>query len=214
MRTLPTAILLIGIVGFAACQSPQDGAPTTQTSSPDASNEATATSSASSSTSWPSELPRISDPVDVEHWLEHPCEVLTKKQLDDLDINIKSDSSTGEEDDVASCDWGGLFGDGISFGGYFAPTKATSIPDLYHDDQQGELAFLDPVTINKYPGVFFGRIDDRDRGMCELALGVHDKYIYLIDLTLDRGYPGYRKACTVAKDIGEMAVTTMTDGSS
>lgn len=207
MRTRLTVILAISLMGLAACNNPQHGSPST----PEASSKRSS-NAATTSTSWPSELPRITDPVDVAPWMEHPCDVLTEQQLDDLDINTKPEP--GSDTSAPSCKWGDLFDDQIVVDGDFGPDKESTIPGLYHNNELGRYAYFDPVAIKDYPAVLYGISDDRDIGGCGMAIALRKGHTYVIGVDSNDDYPSYDEPCTVVKDVAEKIVTTMTEGGS
>lgn len=214
MRSRFALLLLVSFMGIAACQTTQTGRPDAQNSALDTSDANAKHDSSPPSSSWPSELPHITDSVDVKHWTDHPCDVITDKQLKNLDITSEANSRTEETTNTPVCEWGELFDEGINFDGYFGAADVKSIPDIYQENKDSKSQYLDTDAIKDYPSILFAGNDERNQGMCEAALGLDDEYVYYIDLSLNNDYPGYHKACTVAKDIAEMAVTTMTEGGS
>lgn len=214
MRPRFAVLLMVSIMGLAACQTTQTGEPGAQSTAHDNPEDRATHDSSSPSSSWPSDLPRITDSVDVKHWTDHPCDVITEKQLKKLEINSEADSHTEQTTNTSVCEWGELFDEGINFEGYFGAADVKSIPDIYEENKNNRSKYFNTATIKEYPSIFFVGNDERDQGMCEVALGLDDKHVYYLDLSLNDDYPGYDESCTVLKTIAGMAVTTMTEGGS
>jgi|SRR5699024_2639375 len=193
---------------IAACGGPQTGvAPT---------DSAATTSSESRSTSatsdWPSELPRITDPINVDHWAETPCKVLSDMQLEKF--SIESEPEAGKSDPGPTCDWGDIFEDKITVGANFGTKQHSTIPGLYKYNEMGFYSYFDPVVIEDYPAVIYTESDERDAGGCAIAIGLREKHTYAMTIRLGDDHPDYGDPCSVLKDVAEMAVTTMTEGGS
>jgi len=161
---------------------------------------------------WPSDVPKITDPIDLDSWSDNPCDILTNEQLGNLTIN--SNPKPGHTKAGPNCTWGDLTDDGINIGGSLGVSITSTIPGLYKNNNLGKYAYFDPITINDYPAVFFGRADDRNHGGCGIAIALEPSHTYVINLRLHEDYPRYNKPCSVLEDVSTMAVDTMTQGNS
>ena len=203
-----TAVLALIIFVTTGCSNAQHGTPTTHIVT---SGQATS-SAASTASSWPSDLPRIPEPIDVTPWVESPCKALTDGQLEEL--SIKSTPEPGEDPTGPGCNWGDLFEDGITVGGNFGTKQYSTIPGMYKNNETGFYSYFEPVTIAGYPAVFYSDAPDRGNGGCGIAIALREDHTYGMGVRLNNDHANYDEPCSMLEDVAEMAVTTITEGGS
>ena len=211
MRTRLTGVVAALSLLLAGCGGAQAGSPATPTESTSPYPSRSSASKPGHSQA-PRDLPEVIDPIDVTTWLQEPCSVLTNEQLAKLSISTEPEPKTSATG--PTCEWGDVFDDGITIEGSFGTKSTSTIPGFFRNNELGKYSYFVPVTIRGYPGALFGIADDRDGGGCGIAIALRKKHMYAISLRLGEERPNYSDPCSVLKGIAQMAVKSMTQGSS
>jgi hypothetical protein len=157
-----------------------------------------ATSSASPSVSHGA--PRVEHPIDTTHFRKHPCDFLTAKQIDALDLpgsrrpDLKSQGFHG-------CSWVDKDSISISVSVTFIPNPH-GLSSLYALNQNGGFDVFNPGPVaNGFPTVLAMVDDSRSDGDCSYAVGLNDSDVVNIQLSGDRQGDPCHDALQVVKDV-------------
>lgn len=148
--------------------------------------------------------PDVPAPLEYSRFLTDPCAVLSDDQLADFAVaNPGMPSTTGSivENVGPSCTWpngSDALGVGIVVG------NPNGLADLYRTRDQE--AYFEEVAVNGYPGVFHSGVDLRDRGNCNLAVGITNSVTIL---SLVQSRMDAQKACARAKDVAAAVLDTL-----
>lgn len=81
---------------------------------------------------------------------------------------------------------------------------------MYRAYKNGQYAFWDPDTVLGYPAAYTDLADRRDRGSCQIVVGIQD------NLSFVAAAEGYRddpeQACVDAKAVAEKVIQTLKGG--
>lgn len=198
-KTLWLAFLAVSALPMAGCSFQTAGAPapTTQpTSSPASSNPA---------------VPKVAQPLDVSAFVADPCGLVPQDTMAGLGY-----SSPGTAHDKAQSpagpDCGWINSDN---GRNLAVILQTNNRDsgigglagIYTGRDTGQLLLLEPAPdVMGYPAVYSDRQDRRDRGACNLVVGVADDLVFSVG---DQGYTGSQDSCDAAQRVAAAVVKTL-----
>lgn len=150
----------------------------------------------------------MSDPLDVARFVTSPCEALTKAQLDDFggaEPRPRTMDSGKQE-----CSWDFGTNGRTNIGLWFQPGPTGSgLSDVYAQNEQGnwDQGYFEPTEIEGYPAVFVAINEHRDRGDCELSVGVRDE-LYAQVVVLATSKVG-RASCEAASNAASAMIKTM-----
>ncbi|SDD01636.1 DUF3558 family protein [Actinokineospora iranica] len=201
------ALTLTGLALIAAALTActENGTPTPTT------NGGTTNTGTSSSAPAPDNTygaPRVTDPIDAAAFIDKPCTLLTTTQTTTLGLapQGKQDQAQGAQ----FCTW--LTPDEREdyTVGFLAANK-NGLSDTYRADQTNpnHSAYFEPTTVSGYPAVFEDGNDDRDRGYCNIVVGVRDELTFRVGAG---GGPKGKACDDKIKQIAEQAIATMKNG--
>ncbi|WP_019813697.1 DUF3558 domain-containing protein [Saccharomonospora saliphila] len=190
------AAALVAVTALSACAGEQEpGNPVVST--PRASDGTTSLSTAP--------VPPVSDPLDPEAWVSTPCQALTSEDRAELALaqgRTREKAATS----AMSCVWA-LSGDRTSLVDLSVMTEnATGLNAVYEANRDAEL--LEETKTAGYPAVYADAIDQRDDGGCVLWVGVNDRDVLYIDVSL-RYVPEAQDPCGYADRVGEAIVSNL-----
>jgi hypothetical protein len=170
-----------------------------------------ATSSPALSSSAPT-APPVTNPLSVQKFLKHPCDLLTKSQAKALGATKpgKPDNVGDPQSSGPICNWDNTDAvTGFSVG--IIPDDSNGLDDIYRANQDPEYnAYFNPTMIKGYPGVFESATDARDDGICAIAFAVNDH------LVLDSEYTGNKHTadpCGKVKTVAAAVIITIKESS-
>jgi hypothetical protein len=190
-------------VATAACGSSSGG----QTNAGGPSGGGRTTSSRAPSSPAP-KAPPVTDPLSVDHFVAHPCDLLTKSQAKTLGATEPGDAENvgGQKGVDPICHWH----DSDTLAGFAAAIVTgdeNGLDDIYRANQDPDyFAYFNPTTVKGYPGVFESAVDDRTNGKCAVAFAVNERRV------LDAQYTGGKETkqpCHKAKQIAADVITTI-----
>lgn len=192
-----TAVATLGVL--AGC-----GAQTAGHASPQPSS---AQSSSASGPEVPnSGAPEVESPLKTEPFHKQPCSVLTKPQLQDLELHAKGEPDPNGRLGPA-CDWqdnhgvtGGSYGVGFVDGG-------AGLSGPYSNRNSGFFKEIDPIA--GYPAVISMTGDHRSQGNCTIDVGLNDRQLINVGATMTPEAPNYKNPCGVAAKLAEKVVETV-----
>lgn len=201
---IKVSVALVGVLavlGLAAgCGSEMVGNPAAQPSS-------TSSSVSHGAGQVPnSGAPKVQKPLHASTFRERPCEVLSRQQLDKLELHAKgeldADGSLGR-----GCDWNDTGGrTGGSYGITFVKGGA-GLSGPYSHRTSSFFKEIDPIA--GYPAVISMTGDHRAEGSCTIAVGINDHQEIAISADMDRKAPNYDNPCGVAAKLAEKVVETV-----
>lgn len=157
--------------------------------------------------------PRVDNPLDVDKFKQDPCAVLTAQQLRSLDV--RAQGKFGSSALGPTCTWQDDYGpSGAGFDANFL-VGGTGLSGIYNNRGKKLLFFQEIPPVQGYPAVIAGPDDARSKGICELSVGLNDRQILDVSVTM-RGEPdpapNFRKPCAVAQKLAEEMVKTIKGG--
>lgn len=150
--------------------------------------------------------PKVKNPLNTDAFRKRPCSVLTKPQLQDLDLHAK-----GEPDPHGglgpACDWHD--NDGVTGGTYTVgfTNDSSGLSGPYSNRKKNFFEKIKPVA--GYPAVISMPDDDRAEGACDVYVGLNDRQAITVGATMDPDAPNYDNPCGVAAKLAENVVETV-----
>ncbi|GLW93077.1 DUF3558 domain-containing protein [Actinokineospora globicatena] len=148
--------------------------------------------------------PTVEKPIDAGSFLEDPCAVLTAQQAGELGLDKEGTPRTVNSDNLY-CGWKNREELSYFDFGWLNSNKG-GLDDTYRVFQSGK-GYFEPVEIDGYPGVFHFGTDNRDKGHCNLVVGIRDELTFLVGVT-----GGGAKPCDKVRELADLAITTMKEG--
>ena len=190
-RSLRAAgMIVLAVVSLPSCIVTETGEPV--------SNE----SSASERLAPPVDQP----PLDVEPFLNRPCDVLTPEQA--VEWTVSNPERVPDERIYTgpACEFEPDDFDRVSFGTTIRMTD--SLEGLYQ--RRDTLQLFEPTEVTGYPGAFNDAADTRSLGSCGLTVAVaEDRALDVLVSVNDRQSPEYTEPCPVAARIMEQMIETI-----
>jgi len=94
----------------------------------------------------------------------------------------------------------------------FLKGNKNGLADLYRQQNSDQrYKFWEETTVDGYPAVFNGVVDNRSSGGCNLAVGVSDPLAVLVQEQLG-GQRRKENACDRAKQVAAALITTLKRG--
>jgi hypothetical protein len=156
-----------------------------------------ATSSASPSVSHGA--PRVEHPIDTTHFRKHPCDFLTAKQVETLDIPNRPDPDV----ETHSCIWEPHLTDNVSVSVGFLPVThgLSSLYALNQNDPKQYVEFKPGPIVNGFPTVLSRGHHGLSGGDCAYSIGLNDSVAIDVQLGMDTGGDPCHDALQVVKDV-------------
>lgn len=159
--------------------------------------------------------PKVLNPLDatkLRRAQQDPCSTLTGAQVSELGLDPKGQFENAEAGPL--CDWSDI--DAGSSASVYFPTEVideglSRIYLTHNRDRLEDYFFLMP-PVNGFPVLASAAVDSRDDGSCGVQVGLTDKHIAYVNVLLSRANRGQVEPCEKARDVAEMAVTTMKGG--
>jgi hypothetical protein len=145
-------------------------------------------------------------PLDVERFLNRPCEVLTPEQAAEWTVSNPQPVPDERTYTGPACSFEPDDFDRVSFGITIRMTD--SLEGLYQ--RRDTLQLFEPTEVAGYPGVFNDSADRRAGGNCGLTVGIaEDTALAVLVSVRDRQSPEYTDPCPVAARIMEQMIETI-----
>ncbi|MEC3980851.1 DUF3558 domain-containing protein [Amycolatopsis sp. H20-H5] len=194
---------LLTVGALAACSTKPGTAQPLPSSSP------TAQPSGSSQGNPGSGLPTITNPLPASVIQGDPCSVLTTAQLATLFSATPHRNAATDTGAAKSCSWSDL-DKGSLVGIQLVYAWQDGLGHVYAKKNEGFFKELEPL--HGYPVVAYGPSDDRSTGRCSVAVGVAGNAAFQADATLARSKVGQADPCDAARNIADLALTTLKGG--
>ncbi len=145
-------------------------------------------------------------PLDVEPFLNRPCDVLTPEQAAEWTVSNPERVPDERAYSGPACDFEPDDFDRVSFG--VAITNGDGLESTYQ--RRDTLQLFEPTEIAGYPGAFNDSADRRSGGNCGLTVGVtEDTALDVLVSVRDRQSPEYTDPCPVAARIMQQMIETI-----
>lgn len=151
------------------------------------------------------DAPPVENPLDLTQFLPQPCTVLTQSQLTAFDVTRPgTPTTTGSTAEKVGpfCSWPAQESGTISVG--FLTVNEGGMANIYHN--RDDFEYFEPTTVDGYPGVFAESVDLRDRGSCNIIIGVSDTTTFRAAV---QGRLDAKKSCDRAEQVAEAALATI-----
>ncbi|ASR34002.1 hypothetical protein BAY61_02220 [Prauserella marina] len=150
-------------------------------------------------------VPRVDIPLQVDHFLETPCDAITKHESRDfVGINVTAEpdpsGATGP-----SCRWGRSLGEARIYVGF--PQVSDSGLTALYDENGRKFAFFEEMPpADDYPAVAYGVSDNRDKGECSIRVGMSNESTVDITLILSDDRVGELDPCEAAHEVATAVI--------
>jgi hypothetical protein len=166
-----------------------------------------ASSGPSSPTTSKLTAPQVSNPLDVSKFEQDPCKVLSLAQASQV-ANLAT-SSKADGNVAPICSWADSNHNTVAFG--FVPGNG-GLSTVYKNQDNKSGYFKVAPDVAGYPAAFFGSNDDRNRGGCQVAVGVSNDEVITISTDFRNSSPYYSDPCPVVLKAAEAAMATLKGG--
>lgn len=100
-----------------------------------------------------------------------------------------------------------------SASGLFFTGIEDGLSHFYAKNEAGELGAFEPLAqIEGQPAVVAMTDDLRERGECNVHVGLRDELLYTVQMNADSDSPWYDDPCKAAQELATLAVRTMKGG--
>ncbi len=182
-------VIVLAVVSLSSCTATEAGAPiaiepTTERLAP----------------------PVDQPPLDVEPFLNRPCDVLTPEQAAEWTVSNPEQVPDERAYSGPACEFQPDDFYRVSFG--IAIMNGDGLESVYQ--RRDTLQLFEPTEVAGYPGAFNDSADRRSGGDCGLTVGVaEDRALDVLISVRDRQSPEYTDPCPVAARIMEQMIETI-----
>jgi Protein of unknown function (DUF3558) len=175
---------------------------------PDPSTETSTNSQPNSGEDLPSDgAPKVEKPLDVSHFEENPCEVLTSDDAHTL--NVPPNGESGEVAFGKSCNWRNKETRGSVRVQFYSSIKR-GLSAVYEEAKELKFPYFERIDdIDGQPAVAFDTKSEKPTGFCTVAVGVSDQLAFDVLLYLSDGNVGKTQPCDKAAQVAGMMMKTM-----
>lgn len=211
-RAMPLAVGVLCVLLATGCTTTSQGdpAPVADVTANDTTGS-TPPDTGEPSDDLPSDgAPAVKDPLDTTTFQRDPCSMLTSSQSESLDVG----SSGKRNDDVLGngCEWFNPQTRGTAIIA-FLDQDPRGLSALYKANNEGKWAYFEELpSIDGYPAVSRGLVDDRADGYCSVIVGVSDEIAFETYVELSQQNKGKRDSCEVSAQVAGMALQTVKQG--
>ena len=183
----------------------ESGTPTPTTGQPDPTGTTTTTGSAPDDTHG---APRVENPLKADNQLAEPCKALTDAQQKALGMADPDPSDPSQAESIGPyCGWNDDDTGRVTFlVGFLTPNK-NGLSDIYRGNEMKKWEYFEPTTIDGYPAVFADGRDRRDRGTCNVFVGISDTLVFNSQIEFAGD-----KACDMAEELAGEVIATLKNG--
>lgn len=198
-----SAVLVAALATVTGCVGTRPGEPIPAGSPPPASTANPTTSEAPRNDG----APNVEVPLDPSSFLDKPCSVLSRRQLADLGIvapgRARTDGAIAEHVGP-QCVWHAPPAVNSTIDVGFVIGNRRGLGALYAArDQQ---VYFEETKVQDYPAVFHDIVDLRDRGACNISVGISNTLSFR---TSEFGELNASETCARAKSVANAVITTL-----
>jgi hypothetical protein len=157
-----------------------------------------------------SSAPKVNTPLDASKFLPQPCTALSATALQSFKITKPGTPDVDSElakTAGPSCSWRND-SQPISWGynvGFLTGNK-NGLSDTYRGRARFK-GYFEPTEVDGYPAVFNDLNDSRDKGTCNMTIGISDTLAFRVSVTLDPD--GGTKSCDESKKLASAVIQTL-----
>ncbi len=149
-------------------------------------------------------------PLDVEPFLDRPCDVLTREQAAEWTVSEPERVPDERTYTGPACEFQPDDPKQVFFGTTIQ--MLDGLEGVYQ--RRNTLQLFEPTEVADYPGAFNDAADTRSLGSCGLTVGVaEDRALDVLVSVNDRQSPEYTDPCPVAARIMQQMIETIGAGS-
>ena len=195
---LPLVISIVAtMAGITGCAG-DPGEATPAPSTPAAPSDATPASGSA---------PEVANPLPRSVIQQDPCATLTPAQVDQLFTKSKPTGEASDTGAAQACSWSDTERGSIATV-QLVYAWTNGLDTVYSKRNEAAL-FEELEPVQGYPTVAYGPTDDREQGMCSVAVGVADDAAFEADASLPDSSIGKADPCDAARTLANHVVTTM-----
>jgi hypothetical protein len=155
--------------------------------------------------------PKVENPLDISHFEQSPCDVLTTGQSQELNI-----PATGEQQSDAlgeSCTWRNSETRGMVTIKIFSGVNR-GLSSIYQEAEAKDFQHFEPInSIDGYPAVAYNVDSPEPTADCSVAIGVTDQLAFDMTVALSNANINKKNPCELAATVAAMALKTMREAS-
>ena len=202
-RLARLTVIATCIAGLTACTTTAEGNPI-----PDRVNSTDApTSESPTDDDLPSDgAPKVENPIDVSHFEQNPCEVLTPEQANTL--NVDPEGTRADITFGTGCMWRNPESGGGTIISFLSKVK-NGLSDTYRSHSRGEFTYFDPIEdLEGFPAVAWATDTEKPTSACSITVGITDQLAIQTQTELSRNNVGHKDPCEAgALATGKMLAT-------
>jgi hypothetical protein len=151
--------------------------------------------------------PRVSGPLDASRFLSQPCDVLTQGQMKTFGISkpgVPTTTGATAENAGPFCTWTADSEVNSTVGVGFLTGNKHGLSDIYRGRSRFKL--FEETMVEGYPAVFNDIVDGRDRGACNITVGISDPLTFRAS---EQGGRRGQASCDRAKQVAAAVIVTL-----
>jgi hypothetical protein len=158
-------------------------------------------------------VPAVTNPIDIGHFQQSPCDSLTTEQVDSLLGQGASRKPDPNGQAGPECFWHSAGASQASVGIIFVNADKRGLTSVYQANGS-QYKFFKPLdAIDDYPVVAYGVADERNsRGRCTVALGVSDTQAVDINIAQSEENIAHKDPCAAARDVAAKVLSNLKAG--
>lgn len=193
-------------VALAACTETGTPTPTNGQSDPTSTDGAPTTTTAPGGDDHGA--PKVENPLEAETQLAEPCKALTAQQQAALGIDDARPADKADFETLGPyCSWNDDKSGRVTYLVGFLTPNENGMADIYRGEKQNEWEYFEPTTVDGYPAVFADSRDRRDRGVCNLFVGIQETLVFNTQIEFAGD-----KACDMAQEVAGEVIKTLKSG--
>jgi hypothetical protein len=192
------ALILISasLLMLSACTTTKTGTPSPSGST----NDNTLSPNSPSGVPGPG-VPKVDNPIDTTRFKHAPCDTLTAEQ-----INILLGTGITPKPDLKAeggptCRWNTPEVSQASVSVTYMTANTAGLTAIYQKKGNAFPFFQPMESINDYPTVAYGLVDERKNGRCAIALGTSDTEAVDVAIAQSEENIGKKDPCAAAHDV-------------
>lgn len=198
-RLVAGLLAAVSLTALAACSGTTPGDPAVP--APNVATDQTGTSR--TTTSNPSSVPRIANPIHAPALADEPCQALSAEQVQKLGLS-QGNAETDNSGPVCIWEYADVSVNQVVVG---ITTKFDhGLADVYK--RRDALGYFKETTVAGYPGVVVGKHGPPDKGFCQMYVGLNHKLAPVVTAQLGGG-TDYGRPCEVAKMTAENMIQNL-----
>lgn len=153
------------------------------------------------------EVPEVTNPLDIKTLTSDPCTALSRTDLGELGLDPEGRQDSRRSGEECSWNYRDITIGALTVMVYGA--NKDGLAGIYR--QRDTAAKFEPTQVAGYPGVYADAVQENPAadGRCQLYIGVSDRDVLVMITQLDGG-PDADDPCRIADHLGEMTLSHLT----